>query len=220
MGRSTLLFILMALASCSPSKYIATMQEKQAKEKSEIVVTYASNYVGMHEVENRKELKSLMGIDPSRIEWCAAFVNSVLSTKGVPGSESVSKHPLIAKSFLDWGDEVQDEPRPGDIVVFPRGRRSWQGHVGFFVTSYLDDEGNLYYVILGGNQDNTVSYKVYEEKKAISVRRLPSRVNDIPDDNELSNVKETFANHSDYSQNNEEDKAANNSSHYTFSSWG
>ena len=176
MRKFAILFIMM-VASCSPSEFAARMKEKAEKEKSETVVTYASNYVGMHEVENRKELKSLMGIDPSRIEWCAAFVNSILSTNGVPGSESVSRHPLVAKSFLDWGEEVEDEPRPGDIVVFPRGRRAWQGHVGFFVTSYTDEDGKLYYVILGGNQNNTVSYKVYEERKAISVRRWPSDVN-------------------------------------------
>lgn len=177
MGRLIILFIITIVASCSPSKFAERMKEKAEKEKSETVVTYASNYVGMHEVENRKELKSLMGIDPSRIEWCAAFVNSVLSTNGVPGSESVSRHPLVAKSFLDWGEEVEDEPRVGDVVVFPRGRRAWQGHVGFFVTSYMDAEGKVYYVILGGNQNNTVSYKVYEERKAISVRRWPSDVN-------------------------------------------
>jgi len=177
MGRLIILFIMTIVASCSPSEFAARMEEKKAKEQSETVVTYASNYIGMHEVENRKELKSLMGVDPSRIEWCAAFVNSVLSTNGMPGSESVSRHPLVAKSFLKWGEEVEDEPRVGDVVVFPRGRRAWQGHVGFFVTSYLDEEGKLYYVILGGNQNNTVSYKVYEERKAISVRRWPSNMN-------------------------------------------
>jgi len=165
MGRLIILFIMTIVASCSPSEFAARMEEKKAKEQSETVVTYASNYIGMHEVENRK------------IEWCAAFVNSVLSTNGMPGSESVSRHPLVAKSFLKWGEEVEDEPRPGDVVVFPRGRRAWQGHVGFFVTSYLDEEGKLYYVILGGNQNNTVSYKVYEERKAISVRRWPSDMN-------------------------------------------
>jgi uncharacterized protein (TIGR02594 family) len=171
-----ILFILTFLTACTNPEYLAKREEKLAKENSEKVVYYASNYVGMHEVTDRNQLKSLMGMDPSRFEWCAAFVNSILSTKGIPGSESVSNHPLVARSFLKWGEEVTESPRPGDVVVFPRGRKQWQGHVGFFVTSYVD-EGNMYYVILGGNQGNEVSYKVYEARKAISVRRWPTDVN-------------------------------------------
>jgi len=108
------------------------------------------------------------------------FAARMEEKKAKEQSETVvtyASNPLVAKSFLKWGEEVEDEPRVGDVVVFPRGRRAWQGHVGFFVTSYLDEEGKLYYVILGGNQNNTVSYKVYEERKAISVRRWPSDMN-------------------------------------------
>jgi hypothetical protein len=39
-------------------------------------------------------------------------------------------------------------------------------------------------------------------------------------DNELISIEDTLADHSDYGKSDEEDEAANESSHYTFSSWG
>jgi hypothetical protein len=37
----------------------------------------ASEFVGLNERQDRVTLKEFMGIDPVRLEWCAAFVNSV-----------------------------------------------------------------------------------------------------------------------------------------------
>lgn len=129
----------------------------------------AFQYIGLHERTDRQELKAVMGIDPVRTEWCAAFVNVVLNESGVPGSESVSEHPLMARSFLNWGIGVE-EPKPGDVVVFPRGRSSWQGHVGFYLSS-IEINGVLYYNILGGNQSNSVSIEQYPANKALDIRR-------------------------------------------------
>ena len=132
----------------------------------------ADAFVGMHERGNRNELKQLLKVDPVSYEWCAAFVNATLRVNDIPGSDSVSEHPLMARSFLTWGESV-DEPRLGDIVVFPRGNQGWQGHVGFFINSKVVD-GKTYYIILGGNQDDTVSYDSYLASKAIDIRRLPN----------------------------------------------
>jgi uncharacterized protein (TIGR02594 family) len=130
----------------------------------------ADEFVGMHERDNRSELREFMGVDPVRYEWCAAFVNAVLKDQGLPGSESVSEYPLLARSFLTWGQEVTDELQSGDIVVFPRGREGWQGHVGFYIeTQYIDDV--KYYLILGGNQDNAVTYELFPARFAIAMRR-------------------------------------------------
>ena len=157
------LIILFLLAGCTPIPKPTTSMS---------FLDIAKVFVGMDEVENRKELRAFMGIDPSRIEWCAGFVNSILSTKGVPGSGSVSRHPLLARSFLKWGHEVTDGIQPGDIVVFPRGRAEWQGHVGFYVkTEYVD--GIKHYLILGGNQDNAVTYELFPATFAMAVRRYP-----------------------------------------------
>lgn len=126
----------------------------------------AQEYIGLDENIDRKKLKELVGVDPARTEWCAAFVNAVLDLQNIPGSESVSDYPLMARSFLDWGDKVEGDPQRGDVVIFPRGDRGWQGHVGFFIR----DTGKAW-VILGGNQDNTVNYALYDPSKVIDVRR-------------------------------------------------
>ena len=134
-------------------------------------VITAQQYIGLTERHNRKELKEFVGVDPVRTEWCAAFVNAVLELDGIPGSENVSDVPLMARSFLKWGEPVEPEDiQRGDIVVFPRGDGGWLGHVGFYVETQMLD-GKNYYVILGGNQDNQVRYDLYDPKKAIAIRR-------------------------------------------------
>jgi len=122
----------------------------------------------LHERQNRAELRELVGVDPVRTEWCAAFVNAVLELEGIPGSESVSDVPLMARSFLEWGSPInpQDIER-GDIVVFPRGNQGWQGHVGF----YVGRAKNGSWIILGGNQANQVRYDLYDPKRALGIRR-------------------------------------------------
>jgi uncharacterized protein (TIGR02594 family) len=128
----------------------------------------AAEYFGLHERQDRNELKELVGVDPVRTEWCAAFVNAILELEGIPGSESVSDNPLMARSFLDWGSPInpQDIQR-GDLVIFPRGREGWKGHVGFYIGRAADGS----WVILGGNQANQVRYDLYDPKRALGIRR-------------------------------------------------
>jgi uncharacterized protein (TIGR02594 family) len=133
------------------------------------VMVVAESMVGLNEQEHRRELKYFLGVDPVRYEWCAAFVNSILNLYSIPGSESVSQHPLLARSFLDWGTPVET-PMKGDIVIFPRGNQGWQGHVGFYVETEIID-GEEHWIILGGNQDSTVSYKPYLARRALGIRR-------------------------------------------------
>jgi uncharacterized protein (TIGR02594 family) len=138
----------------------------------------ARQYLGYTEILDRTELREFLGVDPMQTEWCAAFVNSVLHSVGQPGSETVSAHPLLARGFVNWGEPVdhkREEPRAGDVVVFPRGRQSWQGHVGFYVDTVTID-GKDYWQILGGNQNNSVSIELYDPSRAIAVRRAPRPV--------------------------------------------
>ena len=120
------------------------------------------------EKEDRSELKELTGVDPVRIEWCAAFANAILEKSELPSNKD-HKYPLVARSFLDWGEKV-DTPEMGDIVVFPRGNQGWQGHVGFYVKEQTID-GVLYYYILGGNQKNSVRVDLYRADRALGIRR-------------------------------------------------
>jgi uncharacterized protein (TIGR02594 family) len=157
-----LTLILLSVSACakiqtddSPPRPIETAVEK----------------IGWSEKSHRAEIREYIGVDPVRTEWCAAFVNAVLAETGLPGSDQYAEYPLLARSFLDWGVEV-DEPESGDVVVFRRGNASWKGHVGFFVTStYV--EGQEYYLVLGGNQNNSVNFSVYPVRKLLSVRRYP-----------------------------------------------
>ena len=87
-----------------------------------------------------------------RLLKIGAFVNQVFALHDIPGSESVSDVPLMARSFLSWGQKVNVENiKPGDVVVFPRGNKGWQGHVGFYIGSIIQDDIE-WYLILGGNQ--------------------------------------------------------------------
>jgi uncharacterized protein (TIGR02594 family) len=134
-------------------------------------VVTAQPYIGLQERQDRTELRELVGVDPVRTEWCAAFVNAILEIDGIPGSDSVSDYPLTARSFLQWGSQVNKEDiKRGDIVVFPRGNTGWQGHVGFYVETQVHD-GIEYWVILGGNQQNQVRYDLYSPRKALGIRR-------------------------------------------------
>lgn len=135
-------------------------------------IDIARQFLDYSAKSHRRELKAFIGIDPVRIDWCAAFVNAVLHEIGLPGSESVSQYPLVAKSFLQWGKRVK-EPQPGDIVVFHRGTQAWQGHVGFYYGTVYEN-GKKFYQILGGNQDKSVTIQLFLARSAISVRRHPA----------------------------------------------
>ena len=127
----------------------------------------ASEFIGLNEYQNRQQIKDLVGVDPVRIEWCAAFVNAILELEGIP-SNNDHKYPLTARAFLDWGSPINPQDiQQGDLVIFPRGNQGWQGHVGFYVGRHAS--GN--WVILGGNQNNSVRYDLYSPKKALGIRR-------------------------------------------------
>lgn len=128
----------------------------------------ARQWEGKHERTDRRELRNYIGVDPVRVEWCAAFVNRVLSDAGLPGTDS-----LMARSFLWWGKPVTiPEVEPGDIVVYRRGPTSATGHVGFYARTE-QIRGRDYWVIVGGNQGQRVSERRYpaRTRQLLSVRR-------------------------------------------------
>ena len=104
--------------------------------------------------------------------WCAGFVGGVLEECGIVSSRSAS-----ARSFLNWGVEI-DGPCVGCIVVFWRGSpKGWSGHVGFVVGR--DINGNL--MVLGGNQGDAVNIKPFSQSRVLGYRwpkseKLPLRI--------------------------------------------
>ena len=137
-------------------------------------VVTAQPYLGLEERSHRAELKELLDVDPVRTEWCAAFVNSVLEIDGIPNLNDQTKYPpLMARSFLYWGERVvRADIQSGDVVIFPRGTQGWQGHVGFYVDTQMHN-GREYWIVLGGNQNNEVRYDFYSPNRALGIRRYP-----------------------------------------------
>lgn len=162
-----IIFTSALLAACS----ISSGSRNVYSSRVEQTLTHKSlYYIGATEQKDRKRLKEILGVDPVTTQWCAAFVNMILLENNLQTSAAVSKYPLMARSFLEWGTEVT-EPQKGDIVVFKRGS-SWQGHVAFYVSTTTDQNGTKYYNVLGGNQDDAVSIKPYAVSRVISIRRL------------------------------------------------
>lgn len=128
-------------------------------------VLTAIQYVGLNERTDRRELTDLLGVDPTRVAWCAAFVNIILDQHNITGTGS-----LLAQSFLEFGTEV-DSPKVGDIVIFERGDEGWQGHVGFYINT-VKEGGVEYYKVLGGNQRNNISFELYPVRKLLGIRRI------------------------------------------------
>ena len=136
-------------------------------------ILVATQYIGYSEKNQRQELRKLLGVDPKKVEWCAAFVNAILRDSGLKDNSNHSEH-LSARSFLQWGYPVS-KPKSGDLVVFTRGRDRKQGHVGFYLTSDTVN-GIEYYWILGGNQGDEVSIERLKAHTALGIRRASSGV--------------------------------------------
>ena len=137
-------------------------------EQSARLLDSASRYRGQSERGNNDPLRALFAqanvkVDPKITAWCAAFVNAVLATNGLPGTASLS-----ARSFLGYG-EATDRPVKGDIVVSRRGTGD-QGHVGFYEGT--DAKGNVR--VLGGNTADKVGTQTVNRSDVLGFRRAPS----------------------------------------------
>lgn len=160
-----------------PNMSIDTMRQKklgavqQAAQNPGDYMSIARGYLGKNEQQHAGVLKDFFqkslgqSIDPKDTAWCAAFANAVLIAGGHEGTGS-----LMAKSFMNYGKEV-DKPSKGDIAVFNRGNpNSPYGHVGFYVGE--ENVGGREYVdVLGGNQSDSVSVKRYPKAALLGYRR-------------------------------------------------
>ena len=136
-----------------------------------VLLEAARRYSGLNEnrAGDRTTLTGLfqqanLNVDPKITAWCAAFVNAVLATEGLPGTGA-----LNARSFLTYGKEV-DSPEKGDIVVLKRGKSSTEGHVGFYAGRRAD--GRV--LVTGGNQGDSVSTAAFDQSRVLGYRRAPS----------------------------------------------
>ena len=127
----------------------------------------AAEQLGMNERDQNAALQEYLtnggvNLDPAVTAWCAAYMNATLAQSGMKGTGS-----NMARSFLDWGQEVE-KPQRGDVAVFwredPNGEK---GHVGFF--DGYNEDGTIR--VLGGNQGDSVSYSNYSADQLLGFRR-------------------------------------------------
>ena len=91
--------------------------------------------------------------------WCAAFLGACLER-----AELGSTRSLMARSYLSWGDPLE-EFRPGAIAVLSRTADPALGHVAFIIGETPDR-----IVLLGGNQNNSVSVEAFPRSRLLGLR--------------------------------------------------
>lgn len=119
------------------------------------IFSRAFEYIGLHERQHKAKVQSITKVNPSRVPWCAAFVNGILSQTGRQGTGSNA-----AASFAKYKSPTKT-PKKGDIVVM-------RGHVGFF-QSFV---GKGRVAVLGGNQSNRVKISAFSTRKVLSYRSV------------------------------------------------
>lgn len=94
------------------------------------------------------------------VSWCADFVGWCLTQAGLNATGSQA-----ARSYLQWGQEIQ-KPVVGCVTVLWReSRDSWKGHVGFYV-----GESPTHVLLFGGNQGDKVCLAEYPKERVLSYR--------------------------------------------------
>lgn len=138
------------------------------------VASTAANLVGNNAATIRPFLQQNgQSLDPTRANWCAAFVNGVLAANGETGTTGAGKN--VATSFMGWGEPVQGQPQAGDVMVQPRGHPMGGigGHVGIAAGPVASGPGGTYYLMQSGNYAGHVAYS-WEPAGSVVVRRAPS----------------------------------------------
>lgn len=134
-------------------------------------VDVARGMLGINEDDHRDVLADFFEktggprINPAKVAWCAAYVDSVL---GLTGNKRANT--LRAADFLKYGDETK-APTSGDIVVFKPLARGSSGHVGFVVGV----EGDKVRYI-AGNDGGEVAEATLPMSKVAGFRK-PVRIN-------------------------------------------
>jgi uncharacterized protein (TIGR02594 family) len=99
-------------------------------------------------------------VKDDQLPWTSAFIEWSLNQAGISGAKSGA-----ARSWANWGRGIV-EPQLGCIVVFWRvSQASGLGHVGFYVG---EDADNV--IVLGGNQNNSVSLAKFSKSRVLAYR--------------------------------------------------
>lgn len=135
------------------------------------LIDFAQTQIGVTEIPgandnevivNYAKMSGFKWVNDDETPWCSIFANFCAMKCGYERTFSAA-----ARSWLNIGETIE-QPIEGCIAVFKRGASNWQGHVGFFFGRHPN--GNL--LILGGNQDNSVSIKEMPMSKLLGFVKL------------------------------------------------
>ena len=141
----------------------------------------ARNYLGFSETNKKQELTDYLNQYSGTVfkdiagevnAWCARFVSAVLQQNGIQNPQTASARAFAQFGQSVWkrgdGNQGLENVKPGDIVVFTRGKG---GHVAF-VDSVDMQKGT--FRALGGNQGNAVSIRErsFSDPTLMAIRRI------------------------------------------------
>lgn len=124
--------------------------------------------LGWHEKHDNARLREWLKSDgqtlgdPAKLPWCGDFVHTAIR-RALPDEwidGELRANPYWALNWTHFGREV--EPCFGCVVAF---KRPGGGHVGFLV-----GDAGPNWLILGGNQNNTVSETRIAKSRAVAYR--------------------------------------------------
>lgn len=138
------------------------------------LVTAGISYLGLKEVPGAANNPIIMGMAKrlkvdniyvaDSISWCALFISFLCVIAGKP-MEFTQYAVLRAASFVAWGKNVPaGKEALGDILVFSRPGGA---HVGIYIA-----ESPTTFHVLGGNQNDSVSFTEIRKDRLIACRRF------------------------------------------------
>lgn len=133
-------------------------------------IASAEKVIGLHEVRDIEALSRWLRSDgrtlgnPAKMPWCGDFVDTALA-RGLPNEPRPGALGVNPYWALNWGLlGTKCGENYGAIVTF---KRPGGGHVGFLVGISAD---GLFYLVLGGNQGNTVSRTWIAKSRCQAIR--------------------------------------------------
>lgn len=133
------------------------------------IMKKAFSFLGVAEVKGKESNQQIINMFKSagfsglddEVPWCAAYVTHVLKECHYDYLKT-----LRARDYHQYG-AVAGNPKLGNIVALWReSEDGWKGHVGFLLHMDVDMVW-----ILGGNQSNQVTTKIYHRSRVLSFRQ-------------------------------------------------
>lgn len=174
-----------ALREANKKPRVVSLGDQLSAQTGADILAAARSHIGEKEGNpNLAEFLRGQNIDPEKAAWCAAFINAVLSSRGIKGTGSNA-----ANSFLGFGSATET-PQAGDIVVLHSKASPSGFHAGFFAGT----KGNQVQVV-GGNQGGGTKVQTsnFPLSAVAGFRRLPTAADQFKDEQQLAKQAEQDA---------------------------